>query len=340
MSIARHHAEWLSLIEVSGPFLSMPVLMRVFPQGLDAHDPELSRTLRMAYDEWADNQLGARPDPAIHTQWLRFVLANVLEMPREVLAEGPALPPGLHAHIVDENETLRPDIALVSPGDRKPRLLIKLYPQEQDLEKAIAGHHWKASPATRMMELLRNTNVRIGLVTNGERWMLVDAPPNETTGFASWYAALWLEEPVTLRAFRSLLRAQRFFGVPDDEMLEALLSESASNQQEVTDQLGYQVRRAVEVLVQSLDRIDKDKNRQLLAVFRVVYEGVQHQDMRLPAYGGHLFDPDRYPFLEGRIPGTSWRDIAAEPLLINNRTRRCQECGPLEMGNGRGRRGV
>jgi hypothetical protein len=36
MSIARHHAEWLSLVEVSGPFLSMPVLLRVFPQGLDA----------------------------------------------------------------------------------------------------------------------------------------------------------------------------------------------------------------------------------------------------------------------------------------------------------------
>lgn len=32
MSIARHHAEWLSLIEVSGPFLSLPVLLRVFPR--------------------------------------------------------------------------------------------------------------------------------------------------------------------------------------------------------------------------------------------------------------------------------------------------------------------
>ncbi len=29
-SIARHHAEWLSLVEVSGPFLSMEVLQRVF----------------------------------------------------------------------------------------------------------------------------------------------------------------------------------------------------------------------------------------------------------------------------------------------------------------------
>ena len=52
MSIARHHAEWLSLVEVSGPFLSMPVLMRVFPQGLVAHDPDLHRDLRMAHEEW------------------------------------------------------------------------------------------------------------------------------------------------------------------------------------------------------------------------------------------------------------------------------------------------
>ena len=394
MNVPRHHAEWLSLIEVSGPFLSMPVLLEVFPQGLDAHDPDLSRLLRMAYDEWADNQAGARPDPAIHSQWLRFVLANVLEMPGEVLAEGPALPPGLYAHIADENETLRPDMALVSPDERKPRLLIKLYPAGQDLEKPVAGQRWPASPATRMMELLRNTGVRLGLVTNGERWMLVDAPPNETTGFASWYAALWLEEHITLRAFRSLLRAQRFFGVPENETLAAMLTESASNQQEVTSQLGYQVRQAVEVLVQALDRMDKDRNRillgnlgeselyeaaltvmmrlvflmsaeerdmlllgeplydqnyaistlqanlreqadqygeevlerrsdawsRLLAVFRVVYGGVEYQDLRLPAYGGHLFDPDRYPFLEGRTPGTSWRTQPAEPLTINNRT--------------------
>ncbi len=97
MSIARQHAEWLSLIEVSGPFLTMPVLLNVFPQGLekDEQESELRRILRMAYDEWADNQSGVRPDPAIHLEWLRFTLANVLEMPREVLVEGQALPPGL-----------------------------------------------------------------------------------------------------------------------------------------------------------------------------------------------------------------------------------------------------
>src|SRR6266571_4951793 len=396
MSIARQHAEWLSLIEVSGPFLSMPVLLSVFPQGLekDEEEAEQRRVLRMAYDEWADNQAGVRPEASIHHEWLRFVLANVLEMPRGVLVEDQGLPPGLRAYMPEHGETLLPDMALLSPDDRKARLLIKQYPAGQDLDKSVAGVHWKASPATRMMELLRRTGVRLGLVTNGERWMLVDAPPNETTGFASWYAALWLEEPITLRAFRSLLGVRRFFGVPDDETLEAMLTKSASNQQEVTDQLGYQVRRAVEMLVQSLDRIDKDRNRKLLrnvseadlyeaaltvmmrlvfllsaeergllllgellydrnyavstlqaqlreqadqsgeevlerrhdawsrllAIFRVVYGGVEHQDMRLPAYGGHLFDPDRYPFLEGRAPGTSWRETPAEPLAINNRT--------------------
>ena len=396
MSIARQHAEWLSLIEVSGPFLTMPVLLNVFPQGLEKDDQEseLRRILRMAYDEWADNQSGVRPDPAIHLEWLRFILANVLEMPREVLVEGQALPSALRAYMPEHAETLLPDVALISPDNHQPRLLIKLYPAGQDLDKSVVGLHWKASPATRMMELLRHTGVRLGLVTNGERWMLVDAPANETTGFASWYAALWLEEPITLRAFRSLLGVRRFFGVPDDETLEAMLTKSASNQQEVTDQLGYQVRRAVEMLVQSLDSIDKDRNRKLLsnvsetdlyeaaltvmmrlvfllsaeergllllgellydrnyavstlqailreqaelsgeevlerrhdawsrllAIFRVVYGGIEYQDMRLPAYGGHLFDPDRYPFLEGRALDTSWRDTAAEPLAINNRT--------------------
>ena len=58
MSIARHHAEWLSLVEVSGPFLSLSVLMQAFPQGLEAHEPEPIRNLRMAYEEWQINQEG------------------------------------------------------------------------------------------------------------------------------------------------------------------------------------------------------------------------------------------------------------------------------------------
>ncbi|MGL4551651.1 MAG: hypothetical protein ACRC33_10720, partial [Gemmataceae bacterium] len=56
MSIARHHAEWLSLLETSGPFLSMPVLLEAFPQGLDAHDADHHRRMRVGHGEWEDNR--------------------------------------------------------------------------------------------------------------------------------------------------------------------------------------------------------------------------------------------------------------------------------------------
>ncbi len=435
MSIARHHAEWLSLLEISGPFLSMPALLRVFPQGLDEDDPAHRRELRLAYEEWLDNQFGLQPDPAIHHAWVRYVLEQTLALPAEVLAEGQTIPPTLKATIAQQQETLRPDLVILDPdfddsrqdakaqskkenknlGDlaalREARLLIQIAPPTQDLDKPLKDRHWKASPAMRMMELLHATGVRLGLVTNGEQWLLVNAPRGETTGFTSWYAELWLEEKITLRAFRSLLGVHRFFAVADDETLAAMLAQSQDEQHEVTDQLGYQVRRAVEVLVQAIDLADRDAAKtslplggieggaagdraglltdvseaelyeaaltimmrlvflfsaeerglfpldddlynqyydastlreqlreaadqfgeevierrldawcRLLTAFRAIHSGIEHDRLRLPAYGGSLFDPDRFPFLEGRPKTGSWLTTSADPLPINNRT--------------------
>jgi hypothetical protein len=44
---------------------------------------------------------------------------------------------------------------------------------------------------------------------------------------------------------------------------------------------------------------------QLLALFRLIHDGGSHGDMRLPARHGRLFDPDAYPFLEGRPVGSA-----------------------------------
>ena len=393
MSIAKHHAEWLSLIEVSGPFLSLPVLVQRFPQGMDAHDPEHAKALRQVYEEWDQDQNGDRPDPAIHRQWIDWVLRNTLDL-GDVLVEGQKIPQTLKADLAEHGETLRPDNVVLEPGGGKARLLIQSYPLRQKLSRVVEGKPWAASPDTRMMQLLHDTGVRIGLVTNGDQWMLVDAPKGETTGYASWYAPLWLEEPKTLQAFRTLLSSYRFFGVPEEETLERLLAQSAQDQQEVTDQLGYQVRQAVEVLVQTLDRANRDsggallkgvpeeklydaaltimmrlvflfcaeerdllllgdelydKNyavstlreqlrvtannfgeevlerrhdawSRLLTTFRAVYGGIQHKLLKLPAYQGELFDPDRFPFLEGRKAGTSWKDTPSQPIPVDNRT--------------------
>ncbi len=393
MSITRHHNEWLSLVPNSGPFLSLPVLAQAFPQGLDAHDAEHARRLRMAFEEWDDNQLSKRPDPGLHRAWMRFVLAETLGYD-ELLADGQAIPQTLKSEVAEYGETLRPDWIVNDPATKKPRLLVQVYPRSQSLTKPVATSRWKTSPDTRMMQLLHDTGIRLGIITNGDHWMLVNAPKNETTGYASWYANLWLEEPVTLRAFRSVLGADRLFSVPDDQTLESLLDKSASDQQEVTDQLGYQVRKAVEVLIQALDKADQDHGRKLLAdvdekvlyesaltvmmrlvflfcaeerellllgdelydknyavstlreqlritadqfgeeilglrhdawtrlltTFRAVYAGAKHDRLKLPAYGGSLFNPDRFPFLEGRKLGTTWKTAEATPLPVSNRT--------------------
>jgi hypothetical protein len=43
---------------------------------------------------------------------------------------------------------------------------------------------------------------------------------------------------------------------------------------------------------------------QLLTLFRLIYDGAAHGSIRLPARHGKLFDPDAYPFLEGRQYGS------------------------------------
>jgi len=54
LSDLGHHAEWLSLIDVSGPFLAEPVLKDAFPQGLEGLDSAKRTMVRQAYDEWRE----------------------------------------------------------------------------------------------------------------------------------------------------------------------------------------------------------------------------------------------------------------------------------------------
>ena len=395
MSELGHHAEWLSLIEVSGPFLAEPVLKDAFPQGLEGLDSAKRKTVRQAYDEWREALDLDDPDfPKIHRAWTDLVLKQVLELDEngrgDVLKSAQSLPNTIRCEVPEHAISLRPDYAVVDGrADSRPLILIVVYGPEVSLTEPLKGDGWAASPAERMVELCRATDVRLGLVTNGEQWMLVDAPVGAVTTFASWYARLWAQEPVTLQAFVNLLGVRRFF-VDRSEQLPALLDNSLKFQDEVTDALGEQVRRAVEVLIQALDRADVDRNRELLdgvepaelyeagltvmmrivfllsaeergllllgdrryevnyavstlriqlrsdseeilerrwdawsrllSIFRAVYGGIDHEAMRLPALGGSLFDPDRFPFLEGRGKGSRWKIDPATPLPIDNRT--------------------
>lgn len=124
-SIAQHHAEWLSLVEISGPFLSMPVLVRAFPNGLDVRDTAQAQELRAAYEEWLDNQQGLRAEAAIHRAWIEYVLADLLRFDATVLKPRDMLDPAEQnrwtVRIPEHATILQPDYVLYDPPGRQPQ---------------------------------------------------------------------------------------------------------------------------------------------------------------------------------------------------------------------------
>jgi len=395
MSQSDTHHDWLSLIEISGPFLAVPVLKEAFPQGLEELDGTKRKRLRQAYEEWREAlEMEDTQFTELHGAWIDEVLSRGLELDADgkgdVLKRADWCVANLNASLPEHGVTLSPDLAVVDEQrGNKPLMLIQTYAQNVDLDANMKQDGWAATPADRMVQLCRSLGCRLGLVTNGERWMLVDAPVGAVTTSASWYARIWGQEPITLQAFVHLLGIRRFF-VDESEQLPALFDRSLKFQDEVTEALDEQVRRAVEVLIQSLDKADQDRNRELLhdvkepelyeaaltvmmrlvfllsaeerglllmgderyeanyalstlrmqlrkeseeilerrwdawsrllAIFRAVFGGIEHENLRLPALGGSLFDPDRFPFLEGRSKGSNWCTDAAKPLPIDNRT--------------------
>jgi hypothetical protein len=388
--VASVHADWLTLVEPSGPFLTLPVLRRVWPNGLDHLDTEAraeARRQQAALD--AD-------DAASATAWVEWVLRDLLDYgPR--LATGPAVP-GTLTHVVAEQATvLRPDYALMEPvgdGAMRTRLLVTVHPPGTRLDTRPSGSQWSATPIDRLALLCRATGVELGLVTNAIAWVLVWAPRDAAMGRATFSADLFSEEPALLDAFTSMLGARRFFAAAEGDRLEQLLAESASAQAEVTGKLGQQVRQAVELLVSAMSRANRERDgelladiaphqvyeaavgvlmrcvfllyaeergllplgddlydrtlavstlldqlreiadvagdeplersttawHRLLALFRAVHGGIAHDILRTPPYGGGLFDPDRFPFLEGRRPGERWRETPATPLPVDDLT--------------------
>jgi hypothetical protein len=66
---------------------------------------------------------------------------------------------------------------------------------------------------------------------------------------------------------------------------------------------------------------------QLVALFRMVHNGAEAVGMRLPPRKGVLFDPDRFPFLEGRASGGmhELRDRIEPPLVPDGTVQRALE---------------
>ncbi|MEV5987177.1 DNA methyltransferase [Streptomyces sp. NPDC052051] len=362
---AEQHEDWLRLLRPDGPFISLPVLVGAFPQGLDTVPDKIRARLRQAWVE-------VQEDPGLlRSSWERLVLTELLDWRAPGLREGAAIPESLHAG------ANTPDAVLLGPGQSglAPRAL---FFRTDDWGGSLTRPRGdQPGLADRAADLCRARNVPLALLTNGREWALVHARPKEATTVAVFDADLWSEEPVLARAFASLLTARRVTRPPVDaegkpsESTAGLFARTADAQSDVTDTLGRQVREAVSLLVAELSRLDREANGhildgvpakdvyegaltvmmrlvfllyaeeqrllpagdelydasyavgplheelaraqslhgdelgdrveatwpRLLAVFAAIHGGCTHDRLWIPAYGGSLFDPSRFPWL-------------------------------------------
>jgi hypothetical protein len=389
-SVAASHVDWLSLVETTGLFLTVPVVKRVFPHGIDPVPDDVRSEVRLRQANPPSNQ-------AETTVWTRWVLAELLRL-RDVLLDGPAVPDRATHVVAEHGVPLRPEYVVVdaeaSDGERRIRMSVLVYPSNTPRDRPLAGDRWAATPIERAAVVQRATGIPLIMATDGDWFTVVASPPGGTTTSATWVSSLFAEEPSLLDSFVALLGARRFFAVDEPNTLPAMLAESALAQEEVTNRLGTQVRQAVELLVGALSRANRARRgellrdvpaeevyaaaltvmmrlvfllyaeerdllpardelyaesygalglretlqdeadkfgeealerrsagwHRLLAAFRAIHGGIQHDALRLPAYGGGLFDPDRYPFLEGRRAGERWRTHESHPLPVDDRS--------------------
>lgn len=301
---ARRRHGWLELLQTSGPFLTLPVVNRVFPNGLHEVTPRVRSEVRSAAAEALASR-GATRHTAIRTvldlalDWsvhLR-VDTDLPDSMREPVPEyGLLLRPdfGFYAEswdddllefddeTTDEEDSDVEDDDLVDASDDSPwRLLGMITDWGTHPFARTAAHGWSASPVERLAVLLRARQVPVGVVTDGRWWAVVWAPVGGTMGAAVWDASLWAEEPESLRAFVALLDRSRFLGVAPNDRLPELLKESLGAQEEVTETLGRQVRDAVELLLGTLDQLDSESGVLHEVSDDDLYDGVVTLMMRI-----------------------------------------------------------
>ncbi|MBM7829356.1 hypothetical protein JOE59_000061 [Agromyces cerinus] len=367
--------EWLSLIDADGPFLSRAALKSFHPSGLpkaDASVDDVNATFTDEFVRWSTAWAATTKAPdayaAARDRWVEAVLRTLLDWSDDLHLA----PSGLEAHSPNGAVTVSPWAVLST--DDSPAALVTVVKRTENL-RAVGSDGWSANAIDRMAALLRKTGVSIGIVTDGRWWALVSATKDVTTASGVWDALLWREERPSRDAFLALASFTSIAGGQPEKRLPLLFAESVASAEQITVALGDQVRRAVELVLQSMSdthlralaqadasplpvdpravyegavtmlmrivfllfaeergllpehdlyrssyaiadlrtRLQAEATEagspealdhsweawhRLLAASNAVYGGVSYPDARMPAYGGSLFDPERFPWLQ------------------------------------------
>ncbi|GAA2138902.1 Eco57I restriction-modification methylase domain-containing protein [Glycomyces algeriensis] len=256
----RGHQDWIELIDTDGPWLSLPVLTATWPE-LDAVTPEQRQQLKHAHNDWSI----AQDDPAALTTWLRAILADFLGWGDKGLhfASRPGEPVDGIApiHIGQHDTTVEPSFTL-HDGEHV-RLIGLVTPRGTHPAKRMPGETWAAAPIDRLVRLCNANQVDLGMATDGRHLALVYAPADGASAYGVFDTETITEggDRDVLRALYSLLNLRRFTDYEPAQQLPALFKESAEKEEDLTETLGVQVRRAVELLVEAIGRAHLAKKR-------------------------------------------------------------------------------
>ena len=269
-SAAQQHRAWLELVDTDGPFLSVPVLTGLYPQGIPGLSRERREALRAAkpaFDRAWDAWDADRESQSVLDDYRRARDAWVITVLTEVLGWGglwttaqerPALE---ETHRVSSDGypsvTAAPTGALVHGEDVGALILVT---DPVDSLREVGRDGWATSPIDRMAAMLRapGSACSIGVVTDGRWWALVSAPRQGATASGVVDSQTWVEEPATRDAFRELLSVTRLVGGEKGKRLPALFDASVLAAEEITEALGPQVRSAVELVVTALSEAARD----------------------------------------------------------------------------------
>ncbi len=243
------HKEWLGLLQ--------PVGLVVSPLALVKHQAFVNRSEAIAVQQKLTEIVSTSAVTGRIEEgkpWIEdfaIFAEKVLDWLPEDLVGTPGqkpLPVELEVPLPDYGEILKPTYGVADPDGGEWVLLVKTVEAGLSLDEVYPpdnekGNGWKATIQAKFERLLRETQIPIGLLTNGTEIRLVYAPRGESSGHLTFPVQAMTEVAgrSILGALQMLIGSARLFEVQSDRRLGRILSSSRDYQAEVSTKLADQV---------------------------------------------------------------------------------------------------
>ncbi|MDQ0257512.1 hypothetical protein J2S74_004970 [Evansella vedderi] len=261
--------KWWSELKHGGMLISPPVLEEYFPNESNI-TPSTYRVLRDNYTtflSWFEQtqDLAKGETYRIH-RWLDVVLEKLLGHNEQLWLKGTNID---DKYTVETplKEKIRPHRILFTDKEQKDPQLFVYIDKSKRIGLGKGKHNY-----SKLLELLRVSGVKMGLITNGIQFRLCYAGVDHES-WVEWDATTWFEEGELRYQLNGLLTLLGSMGMKPREnfkypLLKAV-EESRTRQSELSSVLGEQVREAIE-LVLNQTYISLKKNPDLATKLNLV----------------------------------------------------------------------